>query len=81
MVLLAVMLLPSYLDVFVGRKFHRNLIDFIPKCALNDVLNSALLETILLVLLRDKQTLVITRDIATVMEINLLGKNQNKLED
>lgn len=62
MVLLAVMLLPYYidvlvdeqLDVFMGRKVHRHLIECIPKCALNDVFNSSFLEAIVPVLLRDK---------------------------
>ncbi len=58
--LLAMMLLLSYLDVlvyeqldfFVGRQVHRHLIDYILKCALNGVLDSALSETIVLVFLR-----------------------------
>lgn len=60
MMLLAMMLLPSYidilvcekLDVFVGRKVHRHLIDYIPKCALNDVFDLDFLGTIVPVLLR-----------------------------
>ncbi len=59
MVLLAVMLLLSYLhvlvyeqlDVFMGRQVHIQLIDCIPKCALNDVFYSALLEAIIPVVL------------------------------
>jgi len=62
MMLLVVMLLLSYLDVliyeqldvFVGRRVHRNLIDCIPKCALNGVFVFALLETIVPVLLRGR---------------------------
>lgn len=42
------------LDVFVGRKFYRNLIDCIPMCALNGVFESALLETIVPMLLRGR---------------------------
>lgn len=60
MFLLVVMLLPSYLDVlvyeqldvFMGRQVHRHLIEYIPKCALNGFFDSALLETIVPVLLR-----------------------------
>ena len=60
MVLLALMLFLSYLDVlvyeqldvFVGRQVKRHLIDCIPKCALNGVFDSALLETIVPILLR-----------------------------
>jgi len=55
-ILLAVMLLLSYLDVlayekinvFVSRQSHRHLIDCIPKCSLNSVLEFALLETLYL---------------------------------
>ena len=62
MVIHAMMLLLSYLDVlvyeqldvFVGRKVHGHLIECIPKCALDGVFASALLETIVLVLLRDR---------------------------
>ena len=62
MMMLAMMLLLSYLhvlvyeqiDVFVGRQVHRDLIDCIPKCALNDAFLSALLETIVPVLLRGR---------------------------
>ena len=62
MMLLSVMLLLSYLDVlvyeqidvFVGKKVHGHLIDCIPKCALNNVFVSALLEIIVLVLLRGR---------------------------
>lgn len=62
MVMLVVMLMSSYLDVlayeqldvFVGRQVHIHLIDCIPKCALNGVFDSALLETIVPVLLRGK---------------------------
>ena len=61
-VLLAVMMLPSYLDVlvyeqldvFVGRNVHRRLIDFIPKCALNGVFKYTLLETMVPMMLRGK---------------------------
>ena len=62
MVLLAMMLLLSYLDVlvyeqldvFMGRQVHGHLIDCITKCALNGVCVSALLKTIIPVLLRGK---------------------------
>jgi len=55
MMLLIVMLLLSYidvlvyeqLDVFIGRHVHGHLIDYIPKCALNGVFVSTLLETII----------------------------------
>lgn len=60
--LLIAMLLLSYLDVlvyekldvFVGRQVHRHLIDYIPKCALNSVFVSTLMETIVPILLRGR---------------------------
>ena len=69
------------LDVFIDMQVHRHLIDYIPSCTLNSVFESALLEVIVLVLLRDRRTPVMPRDIETLMEINLSVKNQNKLED
>ena len=42
------------LDVFVSRQAHRYLIDYIPKRALNGVLVSVLLETIVPILLRGR---------------------------
>ena len=62
MMMLDVMLLLSYLDVlvykqldvFVGRQVHGHLIDCIPKCALNSVFISALLETNVAILLRGR---------------------------
>jgi len=53
----------------------------IPNCALNDVFDSALLEAIVHVLLRGRQTPVIPGDITKLMASNLLVENQNKLED
>ena len=69
------------LDVFVSRQAHRHLIDCIPKCALNNVFISALLETIVPILLRGSQMHVIPRDMATLMAINMLVENQNELEN
>lgn len=88
MVLLAMILLPFHpdilvheqLDVFIDRQVHRHLIDYIPKCALNGVFDSALLESIVPMLLRGKRTPVIPGDIATLMTRNLSVENQNKLE-
>ena len=85
--LLVVMFLPSYLDVhvyeqlnvFVGRQVHRHFIDYIPKCALNDVFNSALLETIVLVLLRGKWTPGIPGDMVTLMVSNLSVETKTSL--
>ena len=62
MMLFTVILLLSYLDVlvyeqldvFVSRKSHKHLIDYIPKCALNSVFIFALLETIVLMFVRGK---------------------------
>lgn len=45
-------LLHEQLDVFIDKKFHRHLIDNIPKCALNSGFNVSLLEAIVAVLLR-----------------------------
>lgn len=89
MVLLAVTSLPFHLDilvheqlyVFIDRQVHRHLIDCIPSCALNNVFDSALLEAIVLVLLRGRRTLVILGNIATLMTSNMWVENQNKLDD
>lgn len=62
MMLLAVMFLLSYIDVliyeqpnvFMSRKAHRYLIDCIPKCDLNNVFESTLLETIVPMALRGR---------------------------
>jgi len=62
MMMLTMMLLFSYLDVlvyeqldvFMGSQVRGNLIDYIPKCALNGFFVSTLLETIIPVLLRGK---------------------------
>lgn len=88
MVLLVVMLLPFHLHilfheqlyVFIDREVHTHLIECIPSCAFNDIFDSTLLEAIIPVLLRGKQTLVIPGDITTLMERNMLVENQNKLE-
>jgi len=74
-------LVHEQLDVFVDRQFHRHLINCIPSCALNSVFDSALLEVIVLVLLKDKRTPLMPGDIATLMARNMSIKNQNKLED
>jgi len=89
MVLLTVVSLPFHLDilvyeqldVFIDRKVHRHLIDWIPSGALNGAFDSALLEANVPVLLRGRWTPVIPGDITTLMERNLLVENQNKLED
>jgi len=89
MALLAMVSLPFHLyilfheqlNLFMDRKVHRHLIDYIPSCALNDSFDSALLEAIVPVLLRGRQTHVIPRDIETLMERNMLVENQNKLKD
>ena len=60
--LLFMVLLLSYLDVlvyeqldvFMGRQVHGHLIDCIPKCAMNGVFVSDLLETIVPILLRGR---------------------------
>lgn len=62
MMFLTVILLSSYLDIvvyeqldaFVGRQVLRHLIECIPKCALNSVFDSTLLETIVPILLRGR---------------------------
>lgn len=62
MMLLIVMLLLSYLDVlvyeqldvFVGQQVYKHLINNIPKCALDDVFISPLMETIVPILLRGR---------------------------
>jgi len=69
------------LDVFMGRQVHRHLIVCIPKCALNSVFYSTLMEAIELVLLRDRSTHVITGNTTTLMARNLSVKNQNELEN
>jgi len=87
--LLAVMLLLSYLDVlvykqldiFVSRQAHRHLIDYISRCALNGVFNSAFLETIVLALMRGIWTLAIPGDMETLVASNLSVENQNELEN
>lgn len=87
--LLVVMLLLSYLDVLIyeqldvsmGRQVHRHLIDCIPKCALNSVFISSLLETIVPILLRGKWTPAIHGNMATLMERNLSVENQNEHEN
>ena len=87
--LVVVILPPSYLDVlfyeqldvFVGRQVHRHLNDCIPKCALNVVFDSALLETIVPMLLRGRQTPMMLGDIATFMASNLSVENQNEHEN
>jgi len=89
MMLLTVMFLLSYLkvlvyeqlDVFMGRKVHRHLINYITKCALNGVFVFALLETIVPVLIRGKWTHAISRDMATLMARNLSIENQNEHEN
>ena len=68
------------LDVFVGRQVHRHLTDCIPKCALNSVFISILLETIVPILLRGRSTPVISGDMGTLMEINMLVEYQNEHE-
>ena len=52
LMLLLDVLVYKQLDVFVSRKFHRHLIDCIPKCAMNGVFDSAHLETNVPMLLR-----------------------------
>jgi len=74
-------LVHEQLDVFIDRKVHRHLIDYIPSYILNDVFESTLLEAIVPVLLRGKRTLVIPGDIATLIERNMSVENQNKLEE
>lgn len=69
------------LDVFIDREVHRHLIDCISSCALNGVFGSALLVAIVPVLVRGRRTLVIPRDIETLMARNLSVENQNKLKD
>lgn len=89
MVLLSMMSLPFHidilvheqLDVFIDKQFHRHLIDCILSCALNGVFDSALLEAIVLVLLRGRRTPVIPGDITTLIERNLSVENQQKLKD
>ncbi len=79
MVLLTVMLLPFHidilfreeLDVFIDRQVHNHLIDCIPNCALNYVIDSTLMEANVAMLLRSTLTLVIPRDIATIMTRNM----------
>ena len=86
-VLLAVVLLPSYLDVlvykqldvFVGRQAHRYLIDCIPECAQNIVFNSTLLDTIVHVLLRGIWIPTIPGDMETFMARNMSVENQMNL--
>lgn len=56
-------------------------LDAIPVVLSTVSFDSTLLKAIVLVLLRDRRTLVMLGDIATLMESNLLIENQNKLED
>jgi len=69
------------LDFFVSRQAHRHLIDCIPKCALNCVFISTLLEAIVPILLRGKWTPEMLGDMATLRVINLSVKNQNEHEN
>ena len=46
-------LVHEQLDVFLDRQVHRHLTNCIPSCSLNNVFESALLEYVLLVRLRD----------------------------
>ena len=61
-----------------GRKVHGH---YIPKHALNGVLVSALLETIVPALLRGRRTPSIPRYMETLMATNLSVENQNELEN
>lgn len=89
MVLLVVMPLSFHIDILVheqhdvliDRQVHGHFIDCIPSCALNCVFDSDLLETIVPILLRDRRTLVIPRDVETLMKSNLSVKNQKNLKD
>lgn len=68
-------------DVFGDRQVHRHLINHIHSYTLNNVFDSALLEVIILVLMRYKQTSMMPGDIETLMVRNFSVKKQNKLED
>ncbi len=86
MMLLIVMLLldvlvHEQLDVLVSRYAHGHLIDYIPKHALNSVFISALLETIVPVLMRGRWTPVIPGDMEKLIARNLSVKNQNEHEN
>lgn len=69
------------LDVFVSRQAHIHLIDCIHKRALNSVLVSVILKTIVLVLVRGKWTPTIPGDMETLIASNLSVENQNEHEN